>query len=218
MTLYPDTLIQMLVDAHTHNSQSSGAIINLDLNSPAMEVGKVYSVGLHPWKANRFSAEMAGRIAQLAENPSVVAIGETGIDRAVGIDLEKQEDVFRFHIALSERLAKPLVIHEVKSPDIVLKMRRGASQPWVRHGFRGNASVARMYYDHGIYLSIGEHFAPEAVRAIQLNRLLLESYESLPPIAEIAARVASVRGISASELLAATTATLASLVNHLKMR
>ena len=134
----------------------------------------------------------------------MVAIGETGIDRMKGASAERQAALFKLHAILSERFRKPLIIHEVKATDIILAIHRQTKpkMPWIRHGFRGNAQTARMYWSKGIYLSVGEKFNAEAVASIPEALLLLETDESRLTIGEIAAKVAEARKTTAEAILA----------------
>ena len=139
-----------------------------------------------------------------ARHPQVVAIGESGLDRLRGGDIECQERAFVKHVTLSEMLDKPLIIHEVKAVDSILGLRRDLrpSQKWVRHGFRGNANVAKMLTDKGLYLSFGYKFQVETVKSVSLDRLLIETDDSKLPIGAIAEKIATARGISVDDLLA----------------
>ena len=62
-------------------------------------------------------------LLELAEDPSVVAIGETGLDyfRSQG-DLEWQRQRFRTHIRAARQINKPLVIHNRESGVDVIKI------------------------------------------------------------------------------------------------
>jgi TatD DNase family protein len=69
-------------------------------------------VGRHPNGATGFDDAAAARIEELARDPRVVAVGETGLDyyrgRAPRTD---QHRAFRAQIEIARRLGKPLVIH-----------------------------------------------------------------------------------------------------------
>jgi TatD DNase family protein len=74
--------------------------------------GVFAAVGRHPNSANDFDGRAAEAIGKLAENPAVVAIGETGLDfyrdRA---EPEEQRRAFSAQIAIARDAGKPLVIH-----------------------------------------------------------------------------------------------------------
>ena len=78
--------------------------------------------------------------------------------------------------------------------------------PWVIHGFRGKEQLAAEWVRHGLYLSFGAQFRAEALRAVPLDRLFLETDESLLPVAQVYARAAQARGMTADELAAAVRA------------
>ncbi len=192
----------MIVDCHTHHADRLNAIVSVAPEDFHPQEGILYSVGIHPWTTDKpFDFEL---LETTAAHPSVVAIGETGIDRLRGADIDKQTQILRRHINLSERLQKPLILHVVKALDIILALRKECqpTMPWIWHGFRGNATTAKQLTDKGFYLSFGERFNAEAAAAVPAERLLLETDESPLTINEIAARIAACRHISSDELLA----------------
>lgn len=69
-------------------------------------------VGRHPNGTEGWDDAAAQRIEELARNPSVAAVGETGLDyyrdRAPRDD---QRRAFRDHVEIARRVGKPLVIH-----------------------------------------------------------------------------------------------------------
>lgn len=69
------------------------------------------SVGVHPNVTEGEEPDVE-RLMQLAKDPKVIAIGETGLDyfRSEG-DLKWQHDRFIRHIDVAKQLNKPLVIH-----------------------------------------------------------------------------------------------------------
>jgi TatD DNase family protein len=70
------------------------------------------SVGRHPNSAAGFDDEAAAAIAELAREPGVRAIGETGIDLyREGAPLEDQRRAFEAQIGIAAEVKKPVVIH-----------------------------------------------------------------------------------------------------------
>lgn len=192
----------MLIDCHTHDTTRTDAIISV---SPALfrpEEGKHYSVGIHPWETG--ATPYFELLERAAAHPSVAAIGETGVDRLRGAGIDTQTDVFRRHIALSESLRKPLILHVVKALDIILAVKKECrpAMPWIWHGFRGNATMAKQLADNGILLSLGSHFNTDAAASIPADKLLVETDESTADINETAARIAAFRHISLPEVIA----------------
>ncbi len=140
---------------HTHNSSENSGIINISEYGNFTE-GKKYSVGLHPWYYDKNSIHKMDEIAKACENPLVVAIGETGFDKKSGLDLSVQTEIFEAHVALSEKLQKPLIIHCVKQFQhlIAEKKKLQPTQPWILHGFAGKLSQVMPLIDNGFYFSI----------------------------------------------------------------
>ncbi|MDE6655267.1 MAG: TatD family hydrolase, partial [Muribaculaceae bacterium] len=123
-------------DIHTHDLYAgSDSIINLPLHADVPE-GGYFSVGVHPWDAPTATDADLAWIERMAENPRIVAIGETGIDKLRGGDMAKQLDILKRHIALSERLAKPLILHIVRAFPEIIRLRRQEqpTQRWIIHG------------------------------------------------------------------------------------
>lgn len=176
-----------LTDAHTHRPDARGAIINIAPGA-SVDPSLRYSVGIHPWVAGEASADTLAALAATAARPEVVAIGETGLDALRGPGLKLQEALMMEHVALSESLGKPLIIHAVRSLDDILRLHRRLrpTQPWIWHGFRGKPQTARQIARAGLYLSAGEGFNPAALEAIPPGRLLVETDESPLAVAEIA--------------------------------
>lgn len=72
------------------------------------------------------------------------------------------------------------MVHSVGGTELLMRLRKDIKpeMPWINHGFRGKSPLARQLIQHGFYLSLGEHYNPEALKAIPLERLFLESDES----------------------------------------
>lgn len=193
----------MIKDIHTHRTDAREAVISVNPWEFAPVDGLCYSVGIHPWQAARAAEADFDRLAECATSGNVLMIGECGIDKLRGGDLPMQMSVLERHIALSEQVGKPLVLHCVRASNELCRLRRQLrpSMPWIVHGFRGNAHVASQLLDAGFYLSYGERFNPEALAITPADRLLAETDESLLPIDEIYRRLAASRQIEVDEFV-----------------
>ena len=80
------------------------------------------SVGVHP-NTKTEHEPVIDELVELASDPAVVAIGETGLDyfRSEG-DLEWQRARFRSHISAAKIVNKPLIIHCREAKDDVLRI------------------------------------------------------------------------------------------------
>jgi TatD DNase family protein len=122
----------------------------------------IATVALHPNEAPRRAAagdldSALARIAELATDPAVRGIGETGLDyfRTDESGREAQHRSFRWHIDLARNLNKTLVIHDRDSHDDVLSVLidQGAPEKVVFHCFSGDATMARVCAANGWYMS-----------------------------------------------------------------
>lgn len=136
-----------------------------------------YSVGVHPWSSAKASADILMRLESLASDPRVVAIGEAGMDKNRGADAARQEEIFRQHIALSERLQKPLIIHCVGRYGRLLELHKELKprQQWIVHGFTGKAELARQLVAQGIAISLGPRSSQDIARIVPPEMLYHET-------------------------------------------
>ena len=163
-----------------------------------------YSIGLHPWYIDE---SLIPEVRKFAVLPSVVAIGETGLDKNTAKnqdDFSLQKEIFTEHILISEEVKKPLVIHCVKAWDELLHIHKSSkpSMPWIIHGFRGNAILATQLLNAGLYLSFGINHNAEALKvAWDKGRLFAETDDADIGIREICATIACKLDISINDLL-----------------
>ncbi len=174
-----DPIWPHIKDAHTHNLMAGpDAIINLPRDAgQSLRPDRFYSVGVHPWDTlEPFDLEA---ISACAESQQVLAIGECGLDALRGAPLQRQEEIFRWHVRLSERLGKPLIIHAVRTLQRIIELRKELkpAQRWIVHGFRGKPQLAEALIRSGIDISIGTKHNPEALSVIPADRLHHETDE-----------------------------------------
>jgi TatD DNase family protein len=127
---------------------------------PCLEQG-YYSYGIHPWALDSADFQMETALKKLKERlktPNVIALGEAGLDKMHKASFEQQIDLFERQIALSEALKKPMILHDVKSHNEILALRKKhkAKQPWILHGFSGTEQDIQQLMGQGLYLSVGE--------------------------------------------------------------
>jgi TatD DNase family protein len=146
------------------------------------------AVALHPNEApvvENLEADLKV-IEELAAQPRVRAIGETGLDyfrtppelRAV------QQESFKWHIELAKRSNKALVIHDRDSHEDVLSLllEVGAPEKTVFHCYSGDVEMAKLCIERGYILSFAGTLtfknAPalrEAVKLVPHSQLLVET-------------------------------------------
>ncbi|WP_447943251.1 TatD family hydrolase [Microbacterium aurum] len=120
------------------------------------------AVAIHPNEAPAYAEQgmLDGAIAvidELAAQPRVRAIGETGLDffRTGEEGLPAQYESFEAHIALAKKHDVAMQIHDRDAHDAVLDTleRVGAPERTVFHCFSGGADMARIAADRGYWLS-----------------------------------------------------------------
>ncbi len=214
----------MILDIHTHHPLPQPQAVvafspaEFEAVRASLPEGQSCSVGIHPWSLASGLPDAATRAAleRAAENPAVVAIGECGVDLVRGGALFAQLNVLKWHIELSERLSKPLVLHCVRAHDHIIALRRDMkpAQPWAIHGFRGKPSIARMLLDAGCWLSLGSLFNADSAAMIPADRLLAETDEAPVAIGQVIESIANARAVPPADqqsLIAANTARFLSL-------
>lgn len=167
-------------------------------------------------------------LKEIATDPKVVAIGECGLDYFHSKDVaehKKQEEVFRQHIVLARELHKPLMIHCRDAYDDLLKVlkeERAEETGGDVHFFVGDWETAQKFLDLGFHLSFTgvitfTHDYDEVIQKMPLERLMIETdapYVAPAPyrgkrneplfVAEVAKKVAELRGLTYDAVAAAT--------------
>lgn len=153
--------------------------------------GVLAAVAIHPNEAPAYAAQ--GRLAEaiaviddLAAQPRVRAIGETGLDffRTGEEGLPAQFESFEAHIALAKKHDLAMQIHDRDAHDAVLETleRVGAPERTVFHCFSGDADMARLAADRGYWLSFAGNVTfknaqnlRDAFAMTPLDRVLVET-------------------------------------------
>ena len=210
-------------DFHTHQRKrhpDDVAILSVDIremgdpfHSPTTGCSKkneLYAVGLHPWYIDANDRQstnlLFAKVRQWASLTEVVAIGETGLDKKIiksAGDALYQQEIFISHIRLSEEVQKPLIIHCVKTWNEILQIRQSLqpSMPWIIHGFRGKAPLAKQLTDAGFYLSFGLRYNREALKTSWVRqRLFLETDDKDIDIRDVYRQVSNELNITEQEL------------------
>ena len=188
------------------------------------------SVGLHPHDAGLEPDLTTAHLVELAAHDKVVGIGETGLDfhydhspRAL------QANLFRRHIAAARQTGLPLIVHSRAADDEMIAILRDETEkgpfPGVLHCFSASPELARAALALDFYISfsgIVTFKKADEVRAVAaktpLDRLLVETdapYLAPVPhrgktnepafVANTAAKLAELRGVSGAALAALTT-------------
>jgi len=247
----------MLIDTHSHiqlsdydhnrdevldRARQAGVImmavgVDVPSSTAAVELAKVHddvfaTVGLHPHDAAGEKGEIADEdlaaITKLAEDDSVLAIGECGLDYHYNNSPKDiQKDIFAKQIELALALDKPMVWHVRDAfMDFFLMVDNYPGVRGIVHCFTGTQSEMQQAIDRGFYIAYNgimtftkDEAQLETVKSTPLERIVLEtdcpwlspkSHRGRPNepayIVETAQFLADLRGESYDEFCIATTA------------
>jgi TatD DNase family protein len=146
------------------------------------------TVGIQPNNVAQAAAGDWDTVVQIAADPHVAALGETGLDRYWDYTpFAQQEDYFARHVELSRRTGLPLVIHCREAEADVVRMlradhdRRGPVRG-VMHSFTGDLSTAQACLEMGLYISFAGMLTyknaqnlRDVAGQISLDRVLVET-------------------------------------------
>jgi TatD DNase family protein len=147
------------------------------------------AVGIQPNSVAQAQAEDWQLIEELAKNPRVVAIGETGLDRYWDFSpFDLQEDYFDRHLWLASKLDLPVIVHcREAEAEVLHHLREHGGKVSLRgviHAFSGDREVAEEFIALGFYLSFAGSVTyrnkkferlREAARNTPLQRILVET-------------------------------------------
>jgi TatD DNase family protein len=178
----------MLIDIHTHSLAPFPDQIRMRCLDPTAELdpvceqlkqakGEVYSLGIHPWKADSWTPLQVHQQQALWAHSAVKMIGEIGLDSRQGGPFLQQVSIFEAQLEMASSLRKPVVVHAVGTTEVLLSLKKKYPDvpAWILHGFRGKQEAAIQWLRHGFYLSFGRHYNEEALKKCPLNRLFLET-------------------------------------------
>lgn len=256
-------LLPMLIDSHCHiqgkeYAGEADAVIarahaagietlivvggagDMSSNSEAVALAQrsesVYAtVGMHPHDAKDVGVEDLQTLQQLAAQPKVVAIGETGLDYYYNHSPHAvQRRVFAQFIGMARATKLPIVVHERdaarEAADILSAEGQGALRG-VIHCFTGDYAAASAYLDLGFYLSFtgiltfkNAEALRDVVRRVPLESMFVETDSPyLTPVPHrgkrnepayvrfVAETMAQVKGVPLDEVARVTTENVRSL-------
>lgn len=196
-----------LIDIHTHHLplHPETAIWNVMPNQEDKLSQVTYaSAGLHPWHITADDIEHQKQwLLSTLKSPQIIALGESGLDKLCTTDFELQKEIFRYHIALSEKHSLPLILHVVKAHNEVMQLHSSLQprQQWIIHGFRGKPQLAQQYLNCGIMLSFGMNYNLQSLMlAHEAGMCFFETDESEKPIQLLYKEIAPQLHIDAIQL------------------
>lgn len=142
-------------------------------------------IGIYPSEAKTYTQEVEARMAELAKNHKVKAVGEIGLDYYWDksfVDLQKE--VYVKQILLANKLNLPIVIHDRDAHkdayDLLLEYNKNSKALF--HCFSGSVEFMRECVKKGWYIALGGVVTfknavkmKDVAREIPLDKLVLET-------------------------------------------
>ncbi|MBX9653244.1 TatD family hydrolase [bacterium] len=189
-------------------------------------------VGIQPNNLNEAMPTDFDQVVTLADHPTVVAIGETGMDRYwKTVPIPLQRDFFWRHLKLAHLRDLPVVIHcreaEADIVEVLTEFSEKTGKPiaGVMHSYAGDEATARACLALGLHISFAgmltfkkNQALRDVAATVPLDRLLVETdtpYLSPEPfrgkpneparVIHTGACLAQIHGRSIEEMAAITT-------------
>jgi len=142
------------------------------------------TAGIHPHYAEQATDDAFDQIRELAAQPRVVAIGETGLDYHYdNAPREVQRHSFERHLTLAAEIDLPVVVHAREADEDVISILRNAP-PGVRgvlHCFSSGTALLEAGLELGWYVSFAgmitfpRYEDADLLKMVPLDRLLVET-------------------------------------------
>jgi TatD DNase family protein len=190
------------------------------------------TAGVHPHQASTWTAEAREAVAAALSDPTVVAVGETGLDYHYDHSPRTaQRAAFEGQLALGAEHGKPVVVHAREADADLAAMLRAAGSTGpvvILHSFSAGPEVLEVGLASGAYFSFSGMITfrnwrrEDLVQACPADRLLVETdapYLAPAPhrgrrnepalVRRVAERLAELRGAATADIEHLTTANAA---------
>ncbi|HEY0810215.1 MAG TPA: TatD family hydrolase [Longimicrobiales bacterium] len=183
------------VPAVIERAHSSGVVRMVTISShpddaeAALEIAHEHenvwtTAGIHPHSVSSYGKDAISRVADLAEDDRVVAIGETGLDYYYDNSPRSvQRQALRRHVELAADLVLPLIVHSREADeDIISVIREIEGEVFgVLHCFDGEADLLDAGIEAGWMISFSglitfkNYEKEDFIRAVPPDQLLIET-------------------------------------------
>ncbi len=144
------------------------------------------TAGYHPHWADGATPVRLEEMEKLAATPSIVAIGEIGLDyHRLRSPRKRQIKLFRTMLEIATAVGQPIIIHDRRAHEDVYRIIsdfKSRLAGGVIHCFSGDWRLACKYLDMDFFISIPgivtyehSHTLRDVARRVPLNRLLIET-------------------------------------------
>lgn len=165
----------------------SSDLAEASLNIPYCQhqAGLFTTAGVHPHQAAAVTDDWLQQLAILLQQPTVVAVGECGLDfNRMFSPKEQQISVFSAQLSLAKQLQKAVYLHERDAfHDQIALLKQQQINHGIAHCFTGDATQLKSYLDLGLYIGITGWLCDDrratmlqdALQYLPLDRLILET-------------------------------------------
>lgn len=183
--------------------------------------GLFAAVGIHPHSSDETDEDAIAELSLLAQNPAVVAIGETGLDFYRNLQSRAvQQRSFQSHLQLAADTGLPVIVHVRDAFCEAARRLRDYQGAGVIHCYTGGPSELAGFLERGLHISFsgvitygsGQQVR-EAARIVPADRILVETdcpYLSPAPdrrkrnepacVVQVVERMAQVRGETTEQI------------------
>ena len=187
---FDSTLSAILLTGTSVRCTEKSLRLATEWNDSNSAKGRLYcTAGVHPHEAKTFTESTTVELRALLSHPSVVAVGECGLDYNRNFSSKPQQlHAFREQVQLAVDLNMPLFVHEREAHEDLLHILDSFGSrlpPVVIHCFTGTETEARAYVNRGYSIgftgTICKHQRGAPLRAIlskgviPLHRIMLET-------------------------------------------
>ena len=203
----------MQFNVHTHQlSHPKQEIYNdrIGVDSIKNNQSSYFSAGIHPWDIENLNIESSLNTLNFKlNNEKYIALGECGLDKVCGTDLDYQRKVFKTQLKIAhQNNIKVLIIHCVKAYQEILdeKLNCPYEFTWILHGFNGSKQLIKQMSNHEFYFSIGPAILnsntkiAHCISNIPLEKLFLETDNSDVSIQTVYNKAAEILGLTIRNL------------------
>ena len=230
MTQYIDIAVNLLSDRLKHDIDTiindaakhhvSPLIVigsDLDESSDSISLCQQYpqqlycTTGVHPHHASSWDQHSKTRLTQLAQQDTVVAIGECGLDYVKVKDQNTQRFMFDEQISLATRFDLPLIIHSVQATEDVTDLLRSHSKSrGVIHAYSGSIQQAENLLKINFSFGFGNALTnPQAyklhdiVKFLPIESIVIETDDHKNPdeLIQVAERVARIKKLTVDQVI-----------------
>jgi TatD DNase family protein len=164
------------------------SLLNLPPTDPRIQV----ALGIHPLALVQLSptddAQQIDTLDRLLASRQAIAVGECGLDKTIvslGVSWDRQFDMLQAHFALAQKYQLPLILH-CRGAHLMLQkfleLHEIPAAGAILHAYSGSREMTPFYIEARCHFSFsgtitfaGARKPLEALRAVPLNRLLLET-------------------------------------------